>query len=131
MLYINLELNKAKYSDLIRSLYFCFKYFKDNLYEQQEQVLCAIRIKGKELEENQIVSSVLQLSNKFYNDFEYFRKYIESKLEVKLNNYNGEYNKFKKCPNCGLIWFKVLGCESVQCGRRTKAIDKFYGTYKN
>ena len=125
------EVDKVKDSDLIRALYFCFKYFKDNLYDQYQQVLSAIRIKGKELEENQIVSSVLQLSNKFYNDFEDFRKYIESKLEVKLNNYNGEYNKFKKCPNCGLIWFKVLGCDYVQCGKRTRAIDKFYGIYKN
>ena len=125
------EVDKAKDSDLIRALYFCFKYYKDNLNEQYAEVLRSLRVKGKELEENQIVSSVLQLSNKFYNDFTDFREYIESKLEVKLNNYNGEYNKFKKCPNCGLIWFKVLGCDSVQCGKRTRAVDKFYGMYKN
>jgi hypothetical protein len=40
-----------------------------------------------------------------------------------LNNFNGEFNKFKKCPHCGLIWFKVVGCDSVQCGKRTGIKD--------
>ena len=125
------EVDKAKDSDLIRALYFCFKNYKDNLYKQYGEVLRALKVKGKELEENQIVSSVLQLSNNLYNDFIDFREYIETKLEVKLNNYNGEYNKFKKCPHCGLIWFKILGCNSVQCGKRTRTVDKYFGLYKN
>jgi GTPase SAR1 family protein len=125
-----MEIEKTKDSDLIRALYFCFKDFKDMLYDQYAETLRSIKVKGKEIEEQHIISAVLQFSNKLYNEFIDFRKYVESKIEVKLNNFNGEFNKFKKCPHCGLIWFKVVGCDSVQCGKRTGIKDKYFGIYK-
>ena len=69
--------------------------------------------------------------NKIFNEFNEFRKQIESKIQISSTTYNGEYNRFKKCPHCGLIWFKVKGCNTVQCGKRTKATDKIVGRYKN
>ena len=69
--------------------------------------------------------------NRIFNEFDDFRKKVESEIEVKLNNYNGEYNKFKKCPHCGQIWFKIKGCNSVICGRRSNIVDKIIGRYKN
>ncbi len=68
--------------------------------------------------------------NNIYNEFNEFRKQIESQIEVKSSNYNGEYNRFKKCPHCGIIWFKIKGCDTVQCGKRTKATDKIVEKYK-
>ena len=68
--------------------------------------------------------------NHIFNEFNEFRKSIESQIEVKSSNYNGEYNRFKKCPHCGIIWFKIKGCDSVVCGKRTKAEDKIIGKYK-
>ena len=125
------KIKETKDNDLIKAYYFCFKDYKDILYDQYAEVLKTIKINGKELDESQIVSFVLQFSNKLYEDFSDFRKYVESKLEIKLNNYNGEFNKFKKCPYCGLVWFKVVGCDSVQCGKRTSNKDKIFGMYKN
>ena len=66
-----------------------------------------------------------------YDKFEEFKKKVESKIEIQINNYNGEYNKFKKCPHCGIIWFKVKGCDSMVCGRRTKIKDSICGRFKN
>ena len=124
------EVEKATDSDLIRALYFCFRDYKDMLYSQYADDLKQLRIKGKEIEEPIILSSVLQFTNKLRNEFEDFKNYIENKLEVKINNYNGEFNRFKRCPNCKQVWFKVVGCDSVQCGKRTGIRDKFYGFYK-
>lgn len=68
---------------------------------------------------------MLQFSYEIKCEVNDFRKYIESKPEVKLNNYNGEYNKFKRCTNCKLIWFKVVRCASIQCEKRTGIKVKF------
>ena len=51
---------------------------------------------------------------KIYNEFNEFRKMIDSQIEIKSSNYNGEFHRFKKCPHCGIIWFKIKGCYSVQ-----------------
>ena len=77
-----------------------------------------------------VIAEVLMFDNKIFNEFDEFRKQIESKIEIKSSNYNGEYNRFKKCPHCGLIWFKIKGCDSVQCGKRSKVTDKIVGKYK-
>ena len=68
--------------------------------------------------------------NTIFNEFNEFRKQIESKIQISSTTYNGEYNRFKKCPHCGIIWFKVIGCNSVQCGKRTQVTDKIVGRYK-
>jgi hypothetical protein len=73
-----MEIEKTKDSDLIRALYFCFKDFKDMLYDQYAETLRSIKVKGKEIEEQHIISAVLQFSNKLYNEFIDFRKYVES-----------------------------------------------------
>jgi hypothetical protein len=51
----------------------------------------------------------MQFDGLIHNKFEDFRKDIENFIEVKINNYTNEYNKFKKCPYCGQIWFKIIG----------------------
>ena len=61
----------------------------------------------KELE--QISVAIMQFDGLIHNKFEDFRKDIENFIEVKINNYTNEYNKFKKCPYCGQIWFKIIG----------------------
>ena len=47
--------------------------------------------------------------NNIFKEFNEFRKQIESQIEIKSSNYNGEYNRFKKFPHCGIIWFKIKG----------------------
>ena len=124
------EVENAKDPDLKRALYFGFKDFKDHLLEEYTNVIKNKKIDGKEPDMDSVVAEVLMFDNNVYNEFNDFRKQIESQIEVKSSNYNGEYNRFKKCPHCGIIWFKLKGCDSVQCGKRTKATDKIVGRYK-
>ena len=89
------------------------------------------KINGKEPDMDQIIAEILMFNNEVFNEFNEFRKIIESQIELKSSNYNGEFNRFKKCPHCGMIWFKIIGCDSIVCGTRTKIEDKIIGKYKN
>ena len=125
------EVEKAKDPDLKRALYFAFKDYKDYLLEEYSNVIRRKKIDGKEPDMDSVIAEILMFDNNVYNEFNEFRKQVESQIEIKSSNYNGEYNRFKKCPHCGVIWFKIKGCNSVQCGKRTKATDKIVGKYKN
>lgn len=127
----NESLDNATDNNLRKALYFCFKSYKENLLRQFRYSLEQKRINGKEIDLNIIISEVLLFDNKIYDKYEEFKKKVESKIEIQINNYNGEYNKFKKCPHCGIIWFKVKGCNSMVCGRRTKISDSICGRFKN
>ena len=127
----NEELNKATDNELRKALYFCFKNYKYFLLQQYRECLLQKRINGKELDWDIVISEVLLFDNKIYDKFQEFKNKVESQYEIKINNYNGEFNKFKKCPHCGLIWFKVKGCDSMTCGRRTKIRDTIFGRFKN
>ena len=124
------EVEKATDPDLKRALYFAFKDYKDKLLEEYTNTIRNKKIDGKEPDCDSVVAEVLMFDNHIFNEFNEFRKSIESQIEVKSSNYNGEYNRFKKCPHCGIIWFKIKGCDSVVCGKRTKAEDKIIGKYK-
>ena len=125
------EFHKTKSNELKRALYFALKDYKRFLLEEYAKVLRLKQINNQELDIDTLVAEVLMFDNKIFNEFDDFRKKVENEIEVKLNNYNGEYNKFKKCPHCGQIWFKIKGCNSVICGRRSNIVDKIIGRYKN
>ena len=125
------EVDKADDPDLKRALYFGFKDYKQSLLEEYTNVIRKKKIGDKEPDMDSVIAEVLMFDNTIFNEFDEFRKKIESQIEIKSSNYNGEYNRFKKCPHCGQIWFKVIGCDSVVCGNRTKIIDRAIGRYKN
>ena len=124
------EVVKAEDPDLKRALYFAFKDYKTVLLEEYTNAIRNKKIDGKEPDMDSVIVEVLMFDNKIFNEFDEFRKQIESKIEIKSSTYNGEYNRFKKCPHCGLIWFKIKGCDTVQCGKRSKVTDKIIGKYK-
>ena len=124
------EVENAQDPDLKRALYFAFKDFKTFLLEEYTNEIRHKKINGKEPDMDSVIVEVLMFDNKIFNEFDEFRKQIESQIEIKSSIYNEEYNRFKKCPHCGLIWFKMKGCDSVQCGKRSKVTDKYVGRYK-
>ena len=124
------ELNKAKDNELKRAIYFCFRDYKGLLLQDFINTVKKIKINGEEPDYDILAAEVLILDNRIMNGFNDFRKQIEKELDIQINNYNGEFNRFKKCPHCGLIWFKVKGCNSVVCGKRTRIRDKFFGRFK-
>lgn len=127
----NKELEKAQDNNLRKALCFCFENYKESLLVQYKNCLQQKRINGKEVDLDVIISEVLLFDGKIYDKYEEFKKKVESKIEIQINNYNGEYNKFKKYPHCGLIWFKVKGCDNMTCGRRTFIKDSICGRFKN
>ena len=124
------EVQNTNEPDLKRALYFAFKDFKTILLEEYTNVIRTKKIDGKEPDMDSVIAEVLMFDNNIFNEFNEFTKQIESQIEITSSNYNGEYNRFKKCPHCGLIWFKIKGCDTVQCGKRSKVTDKIVGRYK-
>lgn len=112
---------------LKRALYFTFRDYKNNLIEKFYD-----KVKKEKAISDDIIENVLAFSRIIYSDFDKFREKAEKEMEIILTNYKGEENRFKKCPYCKLVWFKITGCDGkVKCGNRDKIKDKFYGYYKD
>lgn len=112
---------------LKRALFFALKDYKNNIIESYYDVA-----KREQEYSEYVIEQVLSFSNQIYQDFEEFRIKAEKEMDVCLTDYEGENNRFKKCPFCGLIWFKTSGCNGkTKCGKRDKTKDKFYGCYKD
>jgi len=59
---------------------------------------------------------------------------VKSKISYNFhqNNTGGKienYNRFRKCPHCGIIWFKVTACPDTFCGERLNSLDTFTDGY--
>ena len=120
------EFLKAQDKDLKRALYFSLRDYKDNLIKRYNQI-----IQNKKADLDSIVTELIMFNNSIFNDFNEFKRKVEMNLETETKNFKGEFNKYKKCPNCGKIWFLVYGCPNTQCGKRSTIKDKIFGTYKN
>ena len=120
------EFMKTNDKDLKRALYFSLRDYKDNLIKRYNEI-----IKDKKVDLDSIVTELIMFNNTIFNSFNEFKRKVERELETETKNFNGEFNKYKRCPNCGKIWFLVKGCPNTQCGKRSTIKDKIYGTYKN
>ena len=120
------EFKKANDDDLKRALYFAFKDYKENLLDKYSKV-----VRAKKADVHSIVIEVVIFNNIIFNKFNAFRIEVQNNIKIQSSNYNNEYNKFKKCPHCGQIWFKIKGCDSMVCGRRSTLKDKISGRFKS
>ena len=121
----NSEFRRATDKDLKRALYFSLRDYKDNLIKKYNEI-----IKNKKADLDSIVTELIMFNNIIFNEYNEFKKKVELELDTETKNFNGEYNKYKRCP-CGNIWFLVVGCKSTVCGRRSTIRDKIFGKYKN
>lgn len=120
------ELKKADNDDLKRAIYFAFKDYKENLIERYSQI-----VRNKKADNDSIIIEVIMFNNIIFDKFNAFRIKVQNQIKLQTNNYNKEYNRYKKCPYCGQIWFKIIGCDNMVCGTRTSLKDKICGIYKN
>ena len=90
-------------------------------------------VKNKVTDTDTAIVEVITFNNEIFNDFNGFTKQVQIGLKAEIANFdNGQdNNRYKKCPYCGTIWFKIKGCNSMPCGRRTKLKDIFFGRFKN
>jgi len=54
-------------------------------------------------------------------------------LEIKVENvvYNDQGPRYKKCPQCGLVWLRIYGCDNIVCGKRSISRDFNNKTWYN
>lgn len=48
--------------------------------------------------------------NSIFNVYVTFIKEIEIDVERQSTNFNGDFNRYKRCPNYDDIWFRIKGC---------------------
>ena len=142
------ELDKAEDKELKRALYFSFKDYQENLVEQLNNELKNILDQEAEEEENQInenndnnnstdhsdeiyLQNIL-FKNESFEELKDFKEKVEKDgIMTQLFVSNGQYNTFRKCPHCGLIWFLYTGCPNTRCGKRTTKKDLYNGIFKH
>ena len=122
------EFNKASDNSLKFALYYAFVDYKEDLIERFSNL-----VKNKVTDTDTAIVEIITFNNEIFNDFNGFTKQVQSALKAETANFdNGEHNnRYKRCPHCGTIWFKIKGCNSMPCGRRTKLRDIFFGRFKN
>ena len=96
------EVNRTREGDLKRALFLCFRNFKNKILDNYSHHLLEADL--GEIDEDdesmdKITAEVLLFTNIISNMYEDFRIKIEKDIDVKLNTYNNEYNKFKRCSN--------------------------------
>ena len=115
--------------ELIRCLYFSIKRYLN------QQVKSFRKEIGKVVgEENvdRIATEQIIFQNEVFIPFNDFRDKCQKKLEIQSHSYSGngnDYNRFKECHFCKTIWFRVYGCDSIICGRRSIGKDKIFGRF--
>ena len=122
------EYNSSSESALKFALYFAFVDYKEQLIERFSEI-----VKKKVTDTDTAIVEIITFNNEIFVDFNSFSKQAQTGLKAEYANYdNGDNNnRYKKCPHCNTIWFKVKGCNSMPCGRRTKLKDIFMGRFKN
>lgn len=108
------EFHKTNEKDLKRALYFTFRDYKDNLIKKYSTF-----VRGKKADTDSIITELIMFNNEIFNEYNGFKQKVELELDMQTKNFNGEFNKYKKCPNCGQIWFLLYGCPNTQCGKRS------------
>ena len=122
------KFNKAEDNSLKFALYFAFVDYKEELLERFSEI-----VQKKVKDTDTAIVEIVSFKNEIFSDFNGFTKLVQSNLKAETANFDNkeENNRYKKCPHCGTIWFKVKGCNSMNCGRRTKLRDIFSGRFKN
>ena len=123
------EFNKASCNSLKFALYHSFVSYKDDLIDRFSEI-----VKKKVAETDTAIVEIITFNNEIFLEFDCFTKIVLPSLKMEVANFdnnNSSNTRYKKCPYCGTIWFKVKGCDSMPCGRRTKLRDIFFGRFKN
>ena len=120
------EFTKATDYSLKFALYYSFRDYKDNLIDSFSDM-----VKKKEIDTDSAIVEILTFNNELYVKFNEITERFEKEMKIESATFNGgNDNRYKKCPYCGRIWFKIKGCNSMRCGNRTKKKDIFFGMFK-
>lgn len=124
-----LELHKEVFNEtdereLKRALYFSLREYKDDISRDFRK-----EFEKEGLEVDEVVTQVLCFQNAIYHKYKGFKTLAEKCLDIQSVNYSSALNRYKTCPFCGVIWFRVYGCDSITCGNRSISKDNFFGKF--
>ena len=119
------EFTNANDYSLKFALYYSFRDYRDNLIYKFSDIT-----KKTVTDTDTAIVEIITFNNELYEPFEKITERFEGEMKVESVSFNN-CNRYKKCPNCGRIWFKVNGCNSMKCGNRTLKKDIFFGRFKN
>ena len=122
------EFYNANENSLKIALYYSFVDFKDDLIERFSEV-----VKNKVTDTDTAIVEIITFNNEIFTDFHSFTLIVQSSLKSETAFFDRaeDNNRYKRCPYCHTIWFKIKGCNSMKCGNRTKLKDIFTGRFKN
>ena len=81
--------------------------------------------------DNSIIE-IITFNNELYEPFKAITERFEDEMKAESINLTGiNDNKYRKCPYCGWIWWKIGWSNTIRCGYRAKIYDIFFGGYKN
>jgi GTP-binding protein EngB required for normal cell division len=120
------EFTKATDYSLKYALYYSFRDYKDNLIDSFSDL-----VKKTVTDTDYAIVEIITFNNELYDPFNKITERFEKEMKIESVTFNGgNDNRYKRCPNCGRIWFKIKGCNSMRCGNRTKRKDIFFGMFK-
>ena len=121
------EFNQASENSLKFALYYSFVDYKEDLIERFSEI-----VKNKVTDTDIAIVEIITFNNEIFSDFHGFTLQVQSALKAETAFFDeGQDNRYKRCPYCRTIWFKIKGCNSMKCGKRTKLKDIFTGRFKN
>lgn len=111
--------------ELKRALYFSLKQQMNRITDEYANEVAPL-YKDKW----QLSAELIIFQNSILSLFSSFKQMVMRSIKIDNVVYNGDTTaRYKRCP-CGLIWFRVYGCDSITCGRRSVSGDysnnKFY-----
>ncbi|KAH3722942.1 hypothetical protein Pelo_18352 [Pelomyxa schiedti] len=109
-----------------RALYFSLKNFLDVFSDKH-----ATAVAPKLTDRWDLTMEVITFQNQLRDIFLPFKLLVESNLTPERVVYNPDDTnpRYKKCPQCGLVWFRVYGCNGFVCGRRHRTQDRSNRTW--
>ncbi len=115
------EFSKANKKDLKRNLFLSFKDYKDNLIHKFIEIA-----KGKMDNIDDIIAETIIFNNEIFSEFNGF----EQKYKLELDSLERDVNKFKRCPNCGIIGLIESGGQNMICGERSYIKNNRFLNYR-
>lgn len=111
--------NGAEDSNLKRGLYFSLKQHLDKLTDDYAKELTPIVKDRWHLEAELII-----FQKSLMNLFSQFKEIVMKDIKIDNVHYTtgGIEPGYRQCP-CGVIWFRIYGCDSIICGRRSISKD--------
>jgi len=105
--------------DLKRALYFSLKQHMDQIADRHAQEVAPLFTDKWKLN-----AEIIIFQNSLMHHFRVFKEMVTREIQVENTVYSTSTGpQYRQCPKCNVIWFRIYGCDSIICGRRSISKD--------